>query len=149
MHSSWLAQRDAAAAAGFAWEDGENETTLTYDGRPALRYMHEPLDESSPEAREATIKPFHHVFSPDGETLLTKGPGGLYTHHRGLFFGFNKVTHGDDPECDVWHCRNGESQQHVGNWFARPTTTPPGTALRSSGAIAPARCSPSRNASST
>ena len=59
---------------------------------PALRYMHAPLDESSPEARERTIKPFHHVFSPDGETLLTKGPGGLYPHHRGLFFGFNKIT---------------------------------------------------------
>jgi hypothetical protein len=103
----------ACAAAGFAWEDGDNEITLTYDGRPVLRYMHERLDESSPEAREKTIKPFHHVWSPDGETLLTKGAGGLFTHHRGLFFGFNRIKHGDDEECDVWHCRNGESQQHV------------------------------------
>jgi hypothetical protein len=108
-----IADHERSQAAGFAWEDGKNETTLTYDGRPVLRYMRERLDESSPEARERTIKPFHHVFSPDGETLLTKGPGGLYTHHRGLFFGFNKIKRGDDPECDVWHCRNGESQQHV------------------------------------
>jgi hypothetical protein len=112
---------NVGSAAKYAWVDGDNETTLTFEGRPALRYMHERLDESSPEARERTIKPFHHVWSPDGATLLTKGPGGLYTHHRGLFFGFNKIKHGDDPECDVWHCRNGESEQHV-NELVREAT---------------------------
>lgn len=76
--------------------------------------MHTPIDESSPESREQTYKPFHHVFSPDGSTLLTKGPGGLYTHHRGLFFGFNKVTYGDGKQCDVWHCRGKAYQSHEG-----------------------------------
>jgi hypothetical protein len=109
-----LATRTASAAEGFSWQDGEGETTLLFDGKPTLRYMHSPLDESSAEARELTIKPFHHVFSPDGETQLTKGPGGLYPHHRGLFFGFNKVTHHGDQPADVWHCREGESQVQVG-----------------------------------
>jgi hypothetical protein len=59
----------------FTWEDADGETTLLYDGRPAARYMHPTLDESSPEARERTFKPYHHVFSPDGARLLTKGAG--------------------------------------------------------------------------
>src|SRR5262245_26583354 len=58
-----VAQCEHALAAGFAWEEGDNETTLTYDGRPAMRYMHRRLDESSPANREQTIKPFHHVWS--------------------------------------------------------------------------------------
>ncbi len=100
-------------AAEFAWEEADGETTLLYDGKPALRYMHPKLDESSPEARELTFKPFHHIFSPDGSKLLTKGPGGLYTHHRGAFFGFHKITYHGDKHCDVWHCVDGAYQAHV------------------------------------
>ncbi|HMO85613.1 MAG TPA: PmoA family protein, partial [Lacipirellulaceae bacterium] len=103
----------AQAAEGFAWEAGEWETTLLYDGRPALRYMHRPYDDSSAGAREETIKPFWHVYSPDGQVLLTKGAGGLYTHPRGLFYGFNKVTYGGGRTCDVWHCTDGAHQAHV------------------------------------
>ena len=75
----------------FSWNDTAGKhTDLTYDGQPVLRYMYAPLDESSKEARHATMKPFHHVFDPaTGKTLLTKGPGGLFPHHRGLFLGFN------------------------------------------------------------
>ncbi len=100
-------------AEGFTWQDGDGETTLMYDGRPALGYIHPQYDGSSEASIQATFKPFHHVFSPDGQTLLTKGPGGLYPHHRGLFFGFNKVTYDDDKHCDVWHCTEGAHQQHV------------------------------------
>jgi hypothetical protein len=81
--------------------------------RSVLRYMYEKLDASSPERRDETIKPYHHVFDPEGNTLITKGPGGQFTHHRGLFFGFNKITYEGGKTADVWHCRNGESQQHV------------------------------------
>src|SRR5207248_327107 len=35
-----------------------------------------------------------------------KGPGGKYTHHRGIFFGFNKTQFGD-----FWHCPD-VSQRH-------------------------------------
>jgi hypothetical protein len=84
-----------------------------YDGRPALEYVHPKYDDSTAATIAATYKPFHHVWSPDGTTLLTKGPGGLYTHHRGLFFGFNKVTYHGDEHCDVWHCTDGAHQQAV------------------------------------
>jgi hypothetical protein len=72
--------------------------------------MCETLDESSPQRREETYKVYHHLFDPSGRRLVTKGPGGLYTHHRGLFFGFNKINFGGRME-DVWHCTNGASQQ--------------------------------------
>jgi hypothetical protein len=102
----------ATAAEGFEWKDVEGKhTDLLYNGKPVLRYMYEAIDESSPQRREETMKPYHHVFSPDG-TLLTKGPGGLFPHHRGLFYGFSKIKYGDGKEADTWHNRQGEWQSH-------------------------------------
>jgi len=79
---------------------------------PLLRYMGEPLDESTKDRRAETFKPYHHVFALDGETLLSKGLGGLYPHHRGLFFGFNKVTYGVGKKADVWHCTGDAYESH-------------------------------------
>ncbi len=99
---------------GFFWRDMPDEfLELKFDGRPVLKYMYKPLDESSKEARELTYKPFHHLYDPAGERLVTKGPGGQYTHHRGLFYGFNKVTYGDGKKADVWHCTGNAYQAHV------------------------------------
>ncbi|MEX2169719.1 MAG: DUF6807 family protein [Pirellulales bacterium] len=98
---------------GFQWIDEPGEYRELRDGdKPVLRYMYHAYDESSPEARERTYKPYHHVFSPDGTTLLTKGPGGLFPHHRGLFYGFNKITYGDGRKCDTWHCPDHACQTH-------------------------------------
>lgn len=103
----------SCAAEGFQWQPPEaDHLDLTYDGRSALRYMMPTLDESSDEKRNETFKPYHHVWSPDGQTLLTKGPGGLFPHHRGLFFGFNKITYGDGKKCDTWHCTGKTYQSH-------------------------------------
>jgi hypothetical protein len=99
--------------AGFAWNAKEE---LRYGDRPILRYEHPTLDESSPKAREETFKVFHHVYDPTGKRLVTKGPGGLYTHHRGLFYGFMKTSYGKTT-VDIWHCpapsekRPGEAHQ--------------------------------------
>jgi hypothetical protein len=100
-------------AAEFKWQapDGDH-VDLDYDGKPVLSYAMPTLDESSEEKRNDTFKPYHHVFSPDGETLLTKGPGGLFPHHRGLFFGFSKITYGDGKQCDTWHCTGKTFQSH-------------------------------------
>ncbi len=68
-----------------------------------LRYIHAPLDESSAKAREETFKVYHHVYDPTGKRLITKGPGGLYTHHRGLFYGFKTTSYGKNT-VDIWHC---------------------------------------------
>ncbi len=99
--------------AAFVWKDsGGRFTELSYGQRPVLRYMHPKLDESSKETREATYKPYHHVYDPQGKFLITKGPGGLYTHHRGLFFGFNRISYGDGKTADTWHCTQGAHQSH-------------------------------------
>jgi hypothetical protein len=97
----------------FHWDDTPGKhADLRFGDRPVLRYMYERVDDSSKERREATFKVYHHLFDPQGERLVTKGPGGLFPHHRGVFYGFNKITHGDDKKADVWHCNNGESQTH-------------------------------------
>lgn len=59
-----------------------------------------------------TCKVYHHVHAPDGR-LLTKGLGGEYPHHRGLFLGWNKLRW-NGGGYDFWHCRNGETQQFRG-----------------------------------
>ena len=94
---------------------------LRLGDQPVLRYMLQPLDESTEQSRFETYKVFHHLFAPSNGQLLTNGPTGeepysqevLYPHHRGLYYGFNKITYGDGQQADTWHCNHGESQQHV------------------------------------
>ncbi len=112
------ASASSAGAPGFEWcaTPGDHIDLEYRDARgerPVLRYMNQPLDESSKEARSATFKVYHHVFDPSGVTLLTKGVGGEFTHHRGLFFGFNKVSYdGGAKKADVWHCTGDAFQSH-------------------------------------
>lgn len=95
------------------WKDTPGEhMDLVFNGRPVLRYMYAKLDETTKESRSATFKPYHHVFDPAGKRLITKGPGGLFPHHRGLYFGFNKISYGQKQTADTWHCNNGEFQSH-------------------------------------
>lgn len=97
-----------------SWHDTPGKSTeLRFEDRPVLRYMYEAVDNSSKERRGETFKVYHHVFDPEGDRLLTKGPGGLFPHHRGLFYGFNKISYGDKQQADVWHCNKGEWQGHV------------------------------------
>ncbi|WP_425395257.1 DUF6807 family protein [Aeoliella sp.] len=107
-----ISQADEAAA--YSWNNNEAEhyAELSHNGSPLVRYMYTPLDESSDEKRAETYKPYLHVYSPDGSQIITKGPGGLYPHHRGIYFGFNKITYGDGKKCDTWHCTQGAYEQH-------------------------------------
>lgn len=101
--------RDCAKGA-YAWgEPADTTTTLAFEDRPVLEYVHPTFD---PADVEHTKKPFHQVFVPDGSRLLTKGTGGLFPHHRGIFFGYNQVRV-DGDTLDVWHAADGEHQQHV------------------------------------
>ncbi len=94
---------------GFHWKDQpKKHMDLLFKDRPVLRYMCTPFN---PEKIEQTKKPFHHVFSPDGSQLITKGVGGKYSHHRGIFFGYNKTEVGDKT-LDMWHAGGGEHQEH-------------------------------------
>lgn len=98
----------------FVWTDTPGKfLELSRDGKPLARYVYEALDESSPTRREETFKPFCHLYFYQWEhygNLLTKGPGGKFTHHRGVFYGFSRISYTDaggkvHEKVDVWHCR--------------------------------------------
>jgi hypothetical protein len=97
----------------FTWKEAPGEySELSFGTRPVLRYVYRALDDSTKEKRDQTFKVFHHLHDPTGKRLVTNGPGGLYPHHRGLFFGFNKVTYGDGKQVDIWHCTGDTYQGH-------------------------------------
>jgi hypothetical protein len=80
----------ASTGPAFSWHDKRGEyAELTCARRPVVRYMCRPPD---PKNVEETCKVFHHVYDPAGTRFVIKGPGGLYTHHRGLFFGYCNIT---------------------------------------------------------
>ena len=98
---------------GFRWENNEEagEATLFVGDQPVIRYMH-AYDTSSDKRAHETYKVFHHVFGPGSKTIITKGPHGKYTHHRGLYVGWNK-TGFEGKSLDFWHCTKGAHQRHA------------------------------------
>ena len=88
----------------YEWSKNENSDLVSLNGQSVMEYMREPLDDSSPKRRAETYKPFHHVYVDQGRRRLTKGPGGLFPHHRGIYFGYNRIQYGDKT-ADVWHCK--------------------------------------------
>jgi hypothetical protein len=80
------------------------------DNKPIVRYMYE-FDKSNNDRKHETFKIFHHVMNEEGTTPITKGPRGLFTHHRGFYMGWFKLQHGG-AEHDLWHMRKEEAQVH-------------------------------------
>lgn len=83
--------------------------------RPVMQYFNLPHD---PKEHFYTFKPFHNVYDPaTGKTMLTNTSArtpkdGLFPHHRGLFFGFNRISFGDKQTADIWHGSNNVFSQH-------------------------------------
>ncbi|MHC5064388.1 MAG: DUF6807 family protein [Planctomycetota bacterium] len=98
--------RNEAALGGLDLRVGE---------RPLLRYMYG----FDPQRREETYKVFHHVYDFAGEGFLTKGAGGRFSHHRGLFLGFNQMEVGA-RKMDFWHCHEGLRIVHQDFLESRP-----------------------------
>jgi hypothetical protein len=101
----------------FSWHDHPGDFTLLRFGmRPVLRYHYRAYDDSSKASRDRTYKVFHHLFSPRGDMLVTGGlsddPDVHSPHHRGIFFGFNRISYGNGKTADLWHCTNGAHQAH-------------------------------------
>jgi hypothetical protein len=97
----------------FVEEKGKH-VDLLFGDRKVLRYENAPHD---PKNHFLTFKPYHHVYDPaKGETLLTSGAvpltkDNLYPHHRGLFYGFNKISY-DGKTADIWHGTDNVFSQH-------------------------------------
>jgi len=70
-----------------------------------VRYMYE-YDTSTDEKKHATYKPYLHVFDSEGQAPITKGAGGQFTHHRGIFIGWSKLGF-NGKTYDRWHMKTG------------------------------------------
>jgi hypothetical protein len=101
-------KRKPPEAYSFAETKGEHVDVLL-GKKPVLRFVNKPRD---PKDHYLTFKPFHQVFDPkEGKTLLSSGahpnvPEFKFPHHRGLFFGFNKISYerdGKKVDADIWH----------------------------------------------
>ena len=95
------------AGQGFELKDEPGKhLDVLLDGHVAARYM-VAYDKSSPQRLAETYKPYLHVFDADGKQPITKGPGGQFTHHRGIFIGWMKIKF-EDQSYDRWHMKGGE-----------------------------------------
>ncbi|HPM79246.1 MAG TPA: PmoA family protein [Candidatus Anammoximicrobium sp.] len=86
-----FASAPVLAADGFELKDSPGQTlNVVLDGKPVARYVYA----YDPDRFHDTYKPFLHVLDADGKEPITKGPGGFYTHHRGIFIGWSRLTVG-------------------------------------------------------
>ena len=99
------------AQADFTFADtaGDHLDVLR-DGKPVVRWQY-AFDASTPERLHDTYKPYLHVMNAAGTEPITKGPGGEFTHHRGWFLGWSKITTPDGATVDRWHMKGGNLVQ--------------------------------------
>jgi hypothetical protein len=92
--------------ADFKFQDTPNDhLDILHNGKTVVRYQY-TYDKSSPERLAETYKPILHVFKPDGSGPITKGAGGDFTHHRGWFIGWAKISVNGE-KIDRWHMKGG------------------------------------------
>lgn len=102
-----LAAGLAHADTGVTLKDQQGEhLDVLRDGKVIARYMY-AYDNSAKDKLGLTYKPYLHVFDAEGKAPITKGPGGGFTHHRGIFIGWNKLTVAGQV-VDRWHMKGGE-----------------------------------------
>lgn len=82
---------------------------VLWAGKAVTRYMY-ARDTSTKQRAHETYKVYNHVFDEAGKEVITKGPGGLYTHHRGIFIGWNRLGFAG-KRYDFWGM-GGTTQEH-------------------------------------
>lgn len=98
---------DAPVPAAFMLrDDPAGHLDVVHNGRILARYMH-AADCSTPERRMENYKPYLHVFDPEGRAPITKGAGGAFTHHRGIFLGWRALKVAG-RSFDRWRMSGGE-----------------------------------------
>ncbi len=92
---------------GFALKDTPGDhLDVLQNGKVIARYM-DAHDVATPERRQETYKPYLHVFDETGEAPITKGAGGSFPHHRGIYIGWIKIGVGGKTY-DRWHMKGGD-----------------------------------------
>ncbi len=100
----------AASPAAFEIREEPGKHIDVLDGDRVVARVMTAHDLSTEESRHETYKVYTHVFAPDGSAPITKGAGGQFTHHRGIFLGWSK-TRFDGRGVDTWHMK-GCTQQY-------------------------------------
>ena len=100
-------------AVEFRYEEKPGELILQGDDKPWIDTVTPRYDGTK---RDDTGKVFTHLFDFKGNAPITKGAGGMYSHHRGMFIGWNKVLVGDQTY-DFWGMTNAY-QEHVA-WLSK------------------------------
>jgi hypothetical protein len=101
------AAAEAAEADKFSLADTAGQhLDVLLGGKVVARYM-DAYDVSTSQRKLETYKPYLHIFDAAGKAPITKGPGGTFTHHRGIFIGWNKISC-NGKSYDRWHMKGGE-----------------------------------------
>ena len=79
-------------------------SSWTADWSPATCTL---MTNRRPQRREGDLQALPARLRRGGEAPITKGPGGLYPHHRGIFIGWMKMKF-DGKSYDRWHMKGGE-----------------------------------------
>ena len=112
------------ADTGFVLRDQPGQhLDVVYAGRTVARYM----TAFDPQRWDETARPYLHIMDAAGEKPITKGPGGLFPHHRGIFIGYSRLTV-DGQSYNLWGMGSGSQvhqefvDQHAGEDEARFTS---------------------------
>jgi len=104
---AWGGVALGAEADKFSFADAAGQhLDVLLNGRIVARYM-DAYDVSTPQQRLETYKPYLHIFDAEGKAPITKGTGGVFPHHRGIFIGWNKISC-NGKSYDRWHMKGGE-----------------------------------------
>lgn len=106
-----LATAFAVAAPVVTLKPAEGAVEVQFDGKTVAAYL-TANDVSTPTRANETYKPYLRVVDPTNGQAITKGPGGTYTHHRGIFFGWMRIGF-EQQKLDLWSMGSGR-QVHTG-----------------------------------
>jgi len=101
----------AAETPVVALRPAEGAVEVLVDGKVVAAYL-TASDVSTPARANETYKPYLRIVDPVDGQAITKGPGGTYTHHRGIFFGWMRIGLGGQ-KLDLWSMGSGR-QVHTG-----------------------------------
>lgn len=93
------------ASAAFEIKETPGAHIDILDGGKVVARMMTAHDTSTPEKLHETYKVYTHVFDAEGKEPVTKGAGGKFTHHRGIYIGWSKTMF-DGKSVDSWHMKN-------------------------------------------
>src|SRR5690625_1805352 len=104
-----MSEQSGCSQNAYSWEViASDQVRLMAGNQPLVDYIHPRYDEDDVGN---THKPFHHLFGPASDLHITKGFGGRYPHHKGIFFGYSKIRFNGE-EVNIWSSNNGERAEH-------------------------------------